>query len=105
MGRWNWGWGRYSGGDLFFCYFGEDIPALRHSGEGLLTPSFRRRPESILILPFRFRLPRFRDNRAFVPVGFRPPSWRASHFLCLPKESNQRKGTLEDAVTRASMPA
>jgi len=28
---------------------------------------------------------------AHVPVWFRPPSWRPSHFLCLPKESNQRK--------------
>jgi len=37
--------------------------------------------------PFAFAL---RTGRAFVPVGFRPPSWRPSHFLCLHKESNQR---------------
>ena len=28
-----------------------------------------------------------------VPVVFRPPSWRPGHFLCLPRESNQREGT------------
>jgi hypothetical protein len=38
------------------------------------TSSFRRRPESILLLSFLFCVARFRENRAFVPVGLRPPS-------------------------------
>ena len=51
------------------------------------APSFRRRPESILILSLTWCASR---EPAHVPVWFRPPSWRPSHFLCLPKESNQR---------------
>ena len=42
-----------------------------------------------------FRAPR--TDAAFVPVGFRPPSWRPGHFLCLHKESNQRNAP---SVTR-----
>src|SRR5689334_10260922 len=68
----------------------------RHSGARLL-PSFRRKPESILIFVFLCCRDASRGP-AHVRVWFRPPSWRPSHFLCLPKESNQRKGTLEDAV-------
>src|SRR6185369_331107 len=74
-----------------------------------LTPSFRRRPESILPFAFSLVVPakagtqrlRFfvalRTDAAFVPVGFRPPSWRPGHFLCLHKESNQRNAP---SVTR-----
>ncbi len=36
-------------------------------------------------------------SRSFVPVGLRPPSLAASHFLCLHKESNQRNAP---SVTR-----
>ena len=72
-----------------------------HSGEGRLIviptkaslSSFRRKPESILT----FCLSTLRAGLAFVPVGFRPPSWRPSHFLCLHKESNQRNAP---SVTR-----
>src|ERR1044072_6485643 len=61
-----------------------------------LAPSFRRRPESILVFSFDVGVSR---EPAHVRVWFRPPSWRPSHFLRLPKESNHRKGTLEVAVT------
>jgi len=50
-------------------------------------PSFRRKPESILTLPFRQR---FALNERSSLSGFARHPWRASHFLCLPKESNQR---------------
>ena len=77
---------------LVFRRVGEDF---LHLAKAFL-PSFRRRPESILILSFD--LGALTRKPSHVPVWFRPPSWRPSHFLCLPKESNPRKGTLEVAV-------
>ena len=86
------------------------LALLLASGEGLSAPSFRRKPESILPFAFFPRRPReggdpapslfsgaCRHDAAFVPVGFRPPSWRPGHFLCLHKESNQRNAP---SVTR-----
>ncbi len=59
---------------------------------GLHSSSFRRRPESILILPFLsfgFRRCRETDSR---PCVFRPPSMAAGYFsLLAQKRSNQRK--------------
>src|SRR6188768_3757296 len=64
--------------------------------------SFRRKPESILIFCFLSSSPRRRGPSDFLFLarvaltrrsslsGFARHPWRASHFLCLHKESNQR---------------
>src|SRR4051812_18881076 len=83
----------------------------RHSGEGwnpLLSSSFRRRPESILILdlamPHRvgFSPPFWTLTRrpTHVPVFFRPPSWRSGHFSLLA----QREVTKRKAPSRPRSP-
>ena len=54
-----------------------------------LTSSSRRKPGSIC-----FCLLALTRKPTHVPVVFRPPSWRPGHFLCLPRESNQREHTL-----------
>ncbi len=68
-----------------------------------LTSSFRRRPESISGIAV---IPRKRESILLVRctlaersslLGFARHPWRASHFLCLHKESNQRNAP---SVTR-----
>ena len=98
-GRVGWGW--CSSRRFSFSSFRREPP----------TSSSRRRPgsSSFLFIPakaFPFVIPAeagihllflltFGASRkpTHVPVVFRPPSWRPGHFLCLPRESNQREGT------------
>ena len=64
--------------------------SFRHSGESshLVIPA-----EAGIHLLFLLTFWALTRKPTHVPVLFRPPSWRPGHFLCLPRESNQREGT------------
>ena len=85
---------------FLFCRPGKTL-SLRHSGGSRTAKAGcrserRRRPEGqaqerpvihLLLFLASMRKP------THVRVLFRPPSWRPGHFSCLPKRSNQEKGT------------